>query len=64
MIPATILRVDVLVIGGGMSAAWAAIAAARQGASVIVIVTRACIYLYFCIIQVAAPNPISIWSMR
>lgn len=32
--PATILRSDVLVIGGGMAACWAAIAAARDGAAV------------------------------
>ena len=36
MIPSEVLRADVVVVGGGMSAAWAAIGAARQGASVIV----------------------------
>ncbi|MCW1384084.1 FAD-binding protein [Novosphingobium sp. KCTC 2891] len=35
MIASTILRADVLVIGGGMAAAWAAIAAAQAGASVV-----------------------------
>lgn len=37
MIPGITLRGDVLIIGGGMAAAWAAIAAAQAGASVIVV---------------------------
>lgn len=37
MIPAITFRADVLIIGGGMAAAWAAIAAAQAGASVIVV---------------------------
>lgn len=37
MIASVILSADVLIIGGGMSAAWAAIAAAEAGASVIVV---------------------------
>ncbi|NML92236.1 FAD-binding protein [Novosphingobium olei] len=37
MIASSFLRADVLVVGGGMAAAWAAIGAARQGVSVIVI---------------------------
>jgi succinate dehydrogenase/fumarate reductase flavoprotein subunit len=31
------LRADVLVVGGGMAAAWAALAAAEAGACVIVV---------------------------
>lgn len=37
MIATTVLRTDVLIIGGGMAAAWAAIAAAEAGAGVIVV---------------------------
>lgn len=37
MIAATILKADVLVIGGGMAAAWAAIAAAQAGATVVMV---------------------------
>lgn len=37
MIPTLSVRTDVLIIGGGMAAAWAAIAAARAGAAVIVV---------------------------
>ena len=31
------LEADVLVIGGGMAAAWAAISAAREGAAVLLV---------------------------
>lgn len=37
MIPDAVISTDVLVIGGGMAAAWAAIAAAEAGANVIVV---------------------------
>ncbi|WP_408589671.1 FAD-binding protein [Novosphingobium sp.] len=37
MIASVILSADVLILGGGMAAAWAAIAAAEAGASVIVV---------------------------
>lgn len=37
MIPAAVINTDVLVIGGGMAAAWAAISATEAGARVIVV---------------------------
>lgn len=37
MIPAAVIHTDVLVIGGGMAAAWAAISAAEAGATVVVV---------------------------